>query len=218
MNNFSINPEYKPTEDPIKSRHDIKTTRESVKTLLANGTPDWVKFPNEYKAFVQESFAEEREISNTMVRQYKMKDQDILTDTEPRMVNILTTIDFYQRLKNNGVKCFTVYNGMPQTVGLWAVPKHTNEAKYICYMQVPCMYEWSVLRLDRHGLPNGEDYRGWRTVLSQLIVKEVLTEDQAHKIYGKPVEGNPVSKIYRQTLYNFRNGIGRSVEENSSEL
>jgi hypothetical protein len=212
MNNFQINPEYKPVEDPIKSSHDLKTTRESIKQLLADGTPDWIRFPEDYKAFVKESFQEEKEISDSLVAQYRMDDQELLTDQNPRMINILTTIEFYKRLKNNGVRCFTVDNGMAGTVALWAIPKFTNEAKYIAFLQVPCMYEWSVLRLDRHGLPNGEDYRGWRTVLCQLILKDVLTEEEAHRIYGKPL--GAVSRRYQSTLYNFRNGIGRNADSN----
>lgn len=215
MNNFSINPEYKEIEEPIKSAHDLKTTRESIKKLLADGTPDWVSHPEDYKAFVQESFAQEKEISNQMVQQYKMADQDILTDANPRMVNILTTINFYKKLKDHGVRCFTVDNGMAGTVALWAVPKITNEAKYMAYMQVPCMYEWSVLRLDNHGLPNGEDYRGWRTVLFQMIIKDVLTEEEAHKLFGYP--RGAASVIYQRSLWEWRNGIGRKATD-SSEL
>jgi len=93
---------------------------------------------------------------------------------------------------------------MPQTVALWAKPKYSNQVVYIAYLQIPCMYEWSILRLDKHGLPNGEDYRGWRTVIVQLIEKEVLTEQQAHRIFRPPTE-SIVSRRYRKSLYLFRN-------------
>jgi len=71
-------------------------------------------------------------------------------------------------------------------------------------LQVPACFEWSVLRLDHRGLPNGEAYRGWRTVLSQLILKGIISEQKAHEIFGRPVDG-PVSRRYRQTMYWFRN-------------
>lgn len=208
MNNFTINPEYKPLEDPIKSAHDLKTTRESIKQLLADGTPDWIRFPHDYKAFVQESFAAEKEISDNLVKDYKMEDQELLTDTAPRMVNIMMARDFVKKLRDNGVKCFTVDNGLAQTVALWAKPPYTDEMKYVTYLQIPCMYEWSILRLDKHNLPNGEDYRGWRTVVSQLILKEILTEQEAHRIFGRPTDG-VVSRRYRRTLHDFRNGKRR---------
>jgi hypothetical protein len=211
----TTNPELKRTEDPIQGSHDLKTTRESIKHLLKHGTPNWVRWPQDYKAMVKEQFAWEKEQSDTMVEQYKMAGQSILADKKSRMVNITTARDFVRRLRRNGVKCVTFNNPrMPQTVGLWCIKPGTDRLIYIAYMQVPCMYEWSVLRLDRHGLPNGEDFRGWRTVLSQLIVKGILSEKKAHKVFGHP--SGHRSLIYRQTLFNYRNGIGRNlVAENS---
>jgi len=204
-------------DDPIKSRHDIKTTRQSIKELLANGTPDWLRFPEDYKEFCKESFAAEREQSLAQVAQYKMPGQEILSDPKPRMINIMTTRDFIKKLKDNGVKCITFNNPvMKQTIGLWACPPNSDEMKYIAYCQVPCMYEWSVLRLDKHNLPNGEDYRGWRTVLAQLIIKEILSEKKAHEIFGEPSGAQSV--IYRRTLWNFRNGIGRASASSQTEI
>ena len=195
-------------EDPIKSRHDLRTTRESIKSMLANGTPDWYRFPQDYKAFVKESFAAEKEASDSQVAQYKMDGQAELTNADARKVNPISTRDFIHKLRSNGVRCFTVDNGMSGTVALWAANKLSDETIYIAYLQIPAMYEWSVLRLDRHGLPAGEDFRGWRTVLAQLIVKDVLSEQKAHEIFGKPTDGL-VSRRYRSTLYDFRNKKGQ---------
>jgi hypothetical protein len=202
MQNF-----YLPGSDVnvIRERHDLKTTRESIKQLLANGTPNWVKWPEDYKNFVKEQFAYEKELSDSQVESYKMANQDILTNTAARKVNAIATRDFIQKLRKHGVRCFTLDNGFPpQTVALWAVPKNSDKVTYICYLQTPAMYEWSVLKVDRHGLPAGEDFRGWRTVLAQLITKNILTEKQAHDIFGKPTDGE-VSMIYRETLYFLRN-------------
>jgi hypothetical protein len=194
-----------PAENPINSVHDLKATRETIRQLLANGTPNWVKWPQDYKAFVKESFAREKEISDTMAKAYQIEDQDILANPEGRKVNATPTRDFIKKLRDNGVKCFTVDNGYPpQTVALWAIRPGSDEAIYVCYLQVPAMYEWSVLKLDRHNVPRGEDFRGWRTVLSQLIIKDILTETRAHEIFGKPAL-NKISRVYRRTLYFHRN-------------
>jgi hypothetical protein len=194
-----------PAENPINSVHDLKTTRETIKQLLANGTPDWVRFPQDYKQFVKESFAQEKEISDTMAKAYQIEDQDILANPEGRKVNTISTRDFIKKLRDNGVKCFTIDNGFPpQTVALWAIRPGSDEAIYVCYLQVPAMYEWSVLKLDRHNVPSGEDFRGWRTVVSQLIIKDILSEERAHQIFGKPVL-NKISRVYRRTLYFHRN-------------
>jgi hypothetical protein len=191
-------------ENPIRDKHDFKVTRQTIQKLLAGGTPNWVKWPEDYKAFVKEQFAAHKEVSDMMSMQYRMPDQEILTDAKARLVNIIHGREFIKKLRDNGVKCFTIDNGMPGTVGLWAAKPGTDEVIAICYMQVPYMPEWSVLKVDRHGVPWGEDYRGWRTVLCQLILKGILSEEKAHQIFGKPVL-NRISRVYRRTLYNFRN-------------
>lgn len=193
-------------QDPWKHRHDVAATSQSIQQMLAGGTPNWVKWPQDYKAYAKEAFAAEKEISDEMAEQYKMEDQTELTNAAARMVNPMSTRDFIQKLRANGVKCFTIDNGFPpQTVALWCIPPGQHaRARYICYLQVPAMYEWSVLRVDRTGKPDGEDYRGWRTVLIQLIEKEILTEDQAHRIFGQP-STNPIFSRYQRSLWEFRN-------------
>lgn len=204
---WSINPQYKEIKgDPFNPYHDLKTTKATIKELLKDGTPDWISHPQDYKNFAKESFQADKELSDQMVAEYKMGDQDILTNYKARAVNITSTKDFVLKLRANGIKCFALYNGMPGTVGLWVVvPTKTGvNLRYICFLQIPAMIEWSVLALDDHGLPAGESYRGWRTVLSQLIRKKVLTERQAHNIFGPPTD-SIISRRYRRTLYEYRN-------------
>ncbi len=195
----------KHVDDPIKSYHDLPTTKASIQQILANGTPDWVKHPLDYKAFVQEAFAAEKEISDEMGEQYHIEDQEDLTNEVARKVNPMSTDAFVAKLRANGIKCFTVYNGLQGTVGLWCLPpKQVARARYVCYMQIPAMYEWSVLRLDRHNIPAGEKFRGWRTVVMELMKKEILTEYQAHKIFGHP-SGNKTFRRYQRSLWELRN-------------
>lgn len=210
---WSINPEYKDLPGQIKSHHDVKTTQETIKKLLAGGTPDWVSHPQDYKAFAQEAYLAEKEISDNLASQYKMDDQELLVDIKARYINIMPTYLFAQKLTHAGIKNFAMESGLPGTVGLWIVRSGMNgfEAKYICFMQVPAMIEWSVLRLDDHGIANGEEYRGWRTVVSQLILKGVLTEKQAHKEFGYPTD-SIVSRKYRQTLWDYRHRFGNNEQ------
>jgi len=189
----------------ITSHHDVATTSESIKQLLAGGTPNWVKWPEDYRAFVKESFAAEKEISDEMAEQYQIEDQADLTNEVARKVNPMSADEFIAKLRKNGIKCFTVYNGLKGTVGLWCLPpKQVARARYVCYMQIPAMYEWSVLRVDRHNIPSGEKFRGWRTVLMELIKKEILTEYQAHKIFGHP-SNNKTFRRYHRSLWELRN-------------
>jgi hypothetical protein len=134
-----------------------------------------------------------------------MEDQEMLLNTVARKVNPISTRDLVQKLRDSGIKCYTIDNGFPpQTVGLWAFKPGTDHVVPVCYLQVPAMYEWSVLRLDKRGMPSGESFRGWRTVESQLIEKGIISEARAHEIFGYVVDG-PVSKKFRQNMYWFRN-------------
>ena len=202
-------------EDIITSHHDIATTNETVKQLLADGTPDWIKWPQDYKNYAREAFAREKEISDEMVERYQMDDQEDLTNVKARCVNKMSTDQFIYKLRKNEicpVKCFTVYNGLPGTVGLWVLPpRKTGVARYICYLRTPYMWEWSVQQVDKHNLPSGE-MRGWRTVVMELVKNEIFTEWQVNQIFGEPSGAKPFRR-YRISMWEIRNGRRHYTEE-----
>jgi hypothetical protein len=198
-------------ENPFNERHDIQATGEAIQQMLAGGTPNWVRWPEDYKSFVKESFAAEKEISDNMASAYKWDDQADLTNEAARKVNRINTRDFLKKLNDNGIKT-TVFdngwkgNGGVPTVGLFCVPpSNTKKLRPVCYIDVPFMWEWSVLLLDSHGIPNGEKSRGWRTVAIQLVEKEIISEQQCHKIFGVP-SPNAISARYFRSLWEKRNG------------
>jgi len=200
-----IKPPLQNLPNPWEGRTDLKTTRETIKKLLAGGTPNWVKWPKDYKAMAQEQLLADREVSEVMTRRYRMDDQELLLNKEARMVNPIRTRDFIQKLRNAGVKCYTIDAGFPpSTVGLWAFKPGTDHVVPVCYLQVPALYEWSVLRLDKRGMADGEAYRGWRTVESQLVEKGIVSEARANEIFGRPVDGQ-VSRRFRRNMFWFRN-------------
>jgi len=204
---WSINPAYKKIEqNPINPYHNTKATQANLKTWLKDGTPDWIRFPKDYRQYAIEAMQANKEQSDDQVAGYRMEDQKELTDFKSRNVNILGTKQFVLKLRENGIRCLAIYNGMPGTVGLWAIvpTTHGSDVRYITMMQIPAQIEWSVLRLDAHGLPAGEDYRGWRTVIAELIKKGAVTEQRAHEIFGKPTD-SIVSRRYRRSLFQFRN-------------
>jgi hypothetical protein len=202
------NPSNAPLQDlpnPWEGRHDLKVTRETIKKLLANGTPSWIKWPKDYKAFAQETLAADKEVSERMAKRHKMEDQELFLNEVARKVNPIATREFIQKLRKAGVRCYTIDLGYPpQSVGLWAFKPGTDYVLPVCMLQVPAMYEWSILRLDQRGLPNGEAYRGWRTAEVQLVEKGIITEAEANRIFGRPVDGT-VSRKFRHTLYWLRN-------------
>lgn len=198
-------------ENPWNERHDVPATQKAIQEMLSLGTPNWVKWPQDYRSYMREAFAEEKEKSDNMGAEYRWHDQEMLTNKEARQVNRIGTRDFVEhKLKANGVDVVVMasdwrnHGGGP-TVALWANPPGRNKLRYVCYMDVPFMWEWSVLRLDRHGLPSGEESRGWRTVAVQLVEKEVITEAQCHKIFGVP-GANAISARYYRSLWEKRHG------------
>lgn len=204
---WSVNPEYKEIKNnPVNSGGmNIAATQEAIREILKDGTPSWITHPSEWKNFAKEICQSQKEDNDAAVSGFRMDDQDILVDFRSRNINIISTKDFVLRLRENGVRCFALYNGLPGTVGLWCVvpTEIGSNLRYICYMQTPAQIEWSVLNLDEHGLPAGEAYRGWRTVVSQLIRRKILTEERAHEIFGHPTE-SIVSRRYRRTLWEYR--------------
>jgi len=200
-----LTPKLQSVDNPWEGKHDLKVTKETIKKLLADGTPDWVRFPKDYKNFAQEAVLADREVSERMASRYKMEDQELFINEVARKVNPISTRDFIRKLRNSGVHCFTIDNGYPpQSVALWAFRPGTDYVVPVCFLQVPAMYEYSILRLDKRGLPAGESYRGWRTVEIQLVEKGIISEAQAHKIFGRPVDG-PVSRKFRHSLFWLRN-------------
>jgi hypothetical protein len=201
--------------DIITGHHDVATTSETVKQLLVDGTPDWVKWPQDYKHYAREAMAREKEISDEMVERYQMDDQEDLTNAKARLVHPMTVDEFMRKLRTNPicpVKCFTVYNGLPGTIGLWVLPpRKTGVARYVCYLRTPFMYEWSLLKLDKHNLPAGE-LRGWRTVCMELVKNEIFTEWQINQIFGAPSDGKPFRR-YRISMWEIRNGKKHYTEE-----
>lgn len=77
------------------------------------------------------------------------------------------------------------------------------EPRYATWVQLPAMLEYSVMRFDTHGLPTREQYRGWRTVLLELIRQGFLTERQANAVFGEP--RGPAARRWNEIVQSFRN-------------
>ena len=190
--------------DPIKSVGMANAlTATTIKELLKDGTPDWFSHPEDYKEFAREEYLRHKEISDDLASGYRMQDQELLADEAARKVNIISARDFLFTLRSNGVLVgATEIPGEPGIAGMWAKVK--GQGTLITTIQVPYMCEWSVLRIDEHGVSAGEKYIGWRTAIAQLILKGAITEKKAHALFGAPT-GSVVSRRYRRTLYHYRN-------------
>ena len=78
-------------------------------------------------------------------------------------------------------------------------------------IQVPLMWEWTTMRVNSDtGLAEGYRDIGWRSAVCSLIRNGALTEERAHKIFGKPREFSG-SRYYREALFQIRNGGQRNA-------
>jgi hypothetical protein len=79
----------------------------------------------------------------------------------------------------------------------------TRRVKLLTSLQYPCGPEWSVMHFNQWNVPIAEKYRGWRTALLQMILKNIITEEEVERAFG-PVVLNPASELYRQQLQSHR--------------
>ena len=102
--------------------------------------------------------------------------------------------------------------GMPKTLGLFVSHEGLkigcNHASgfphYVGFIQVPFMQEYEELYFDEYDVPLGPKRRGWRTILLRAIEQHILTERQAHEVFGPPNTGI-ISRRYKEYLSFLRN-------------
>jgi hypothetical protein len=121
--------------------------------------------------------------------------------------------EFMRRLRECDLNAwYTNKGGMAKTLGLYisheglkpSCTHKSGEPHYVGFVQVPLMQEYEELHFDRYDVPLGIKRRGWRTILLKLIEQSILTEVDAHRIFGEPSTGI-VSRRYLQYLQFLRN-------------
>ena len=70
-------------------------------------------------------------------------------------------------------------------------------------IQAGYMKEWDELRTNEYGVATDLRFKGWRTVLMNLVLRGVVREVDVDRVFGSP--SGPDSTRYRRTLWCFRN-------------
>src|ERR1700737_2556385 len=111
-----------PDNKPLSAYIDEKKVKRVVADILKDGTPDYISHPEDYKNWLDEQEQADHERSVEGSRQYRIEDQDELTDEDSSLVNFLNVNKFIGRLRDSGIAC-KVYQDpqSPQTCGLYAV-------------------------------------------------------------------------------------------------
>ncbi len=151
----------------------------------------------------EEVLAEQMEMSRELASQYQIVSYAEYKDTRPRVGRIMHSSELINRLRHMGISCWYRQHPHADKLILMVQKQTTSPLEIAGWVQAGWTTEFEILRFDSRGLMVDSRYRGWRTVLLQLIIKGVLTEQAVKEEFGLPV--GPASTRYLRTLYDFRN-------------
>lgn len=153
----------------------------------------------------KEELHRQQEINDDIAKEYQWLTEEEYADVEQRIGQVMHAATFLNKLKQSGVNCWYAAHPHPDKCILFVAKANgTQEPENICWVQMGYMPELSIMRFDEHGVPTNERRRGWRTCLLQMILKDVIAEDEAIKLFGPPKQTEAFDR-YNSTLYEWRN-------------
>jgi hypothetical protein len=153
----------------------------------------------------EDEYYKQKEINDEISKGYAWLNEEDYRDIEPRIGRVLTHADLINLLRKSGVRCFYIphphYDKLTLLVSnYWA----TEKPRVAGWVPFGFMPELSVSRFDSHGVNTNERYRGWRTVLMQLVIQDIITEDKINKIFPEPRYIKAFHR-YNAFMYSWRN-------------
>ena len=184
------------------------------KAVVGDDTPEMQKAIEQYalhrhvgtSAENEETLARMREENYNSVSEFRFLDPSEYADLGPRIGQIYSYDEFISKLRKIGITCFYREMGHPQKLALWVQKNSLTEPQVAGWIQRPFMIEYEVVDFDDKGLPKGSKYRGWRSILLQMRMKEMITEAQINKHFGQA--SGPASARYLSTMQSLRNNYG----------
>ena len=151
----------------------------------------------------KEELARQKELSEAAVDEYKWCSKEEYEDIQERIGRVLHRSELVTMLREK-LKLNCWYREHPHQDKLTLLVQRTSNDEPIvgCWVKNGYMPEYTVMGFDERGVPVAERHRGWRTVLLQLILKGLLTEEKAHAVFGKAERR--CSERYNSILYGVR--------------
>jgi hypothetical protein len=153
----------------------------------------------------KECLAEQKELSSEVAKEYQWCTPEEYRDIQMRFGRMMNAAELINKLRDEcHLKVY--YRDHPHAdklVLLYSDSFGVKKPEMACWVQNGVMPEYTVMGFDEHGVPVAEKYRGWRTVLLQLILKGILTEEVAHKVFGPALL--PCAERYNTILQSYRN-------------
>jgi hypothetical protein len=153
----------------------------------------------------KEELARWKEMNDASMGEYRWCTAEEYADIESRLGRIMHSSEFISILRNKlHVRCW--YREHPHADKITLLVQRGEgmiPPEVACWVKNGYMPEYTVMGFDEHGVPVAERYRGWRTCLLQMIIKGIVTEEKAHKVFG-PAE-RCCAERYNSILYGCRN-------------
>jgi hypothetical protein len=156
----------------------------------------------------QEELCRLAEGNADIAKDYQWLKPEDYADQEARIGRVMDHRQFITKLRDAGVQCFYRQHPHPDKAVLYSSQLGMTEPQIVCWVQIGQMPELSMMNFDSHGVPLAERRRGWRTCLLQAILKSVISEDKANKVFGDPPKRGPWKK-YNDMLGEFRRSGSR---------
>jgi hypothetical protein len=150
----------------------------------------------------QEELARWKEGNCQIAKEYQFVKPEDYEDEAARVGRVMDHEEFINILRNKlYLTCFYREMGHAQKIALWA-SKDGLPAESVGWVKRGLTTELSIMRFDEHGAPLDEKFRGWRSVLMNLVLKGFLKEHDVRRIFGRA--NGPASEKYNQFMQQFR--------------
>ena len=159
----------------------------------------------------QEELCRLQDANQESAKEYQWLTPEEYENVEARTGTVIDHAEFIRRLRKHGIVCFYKQHPHHDKAVLWVSKNGLGEPEVACWVQVGPMPELSIMNFDAQGIPLAERRRGWRTCLLQIILKGIISEDDANKLFGYPKYTEQFDR-YNYTLHMFRNAGGKLSE------
>lgn len=156
----------------------------------------------------KEELARWQEHNEGIAKEYQWVEPAEYADAGARVGRRMHSSEFIRILRKAGVKCWYRNHPQERKVTLVVLRKGQKQSEVGCWVQLGFAPELSIMDFDEHGIPLAEKYRGWRTCLLQLILKSVISQKDADRVFGRPKTTEAFHR-YNSTLQSFRNNGNR---------
>jgi len=151
----------------------------------------------------EEELARWKEGNSEIAKEYQWVKPEEYADEAARVGRVMSHEEFIRILRNKlHLTCFYREMNHPQKIALWATKREGLVPESVGWVKRGLTTELSIMRFDDHGVPVDEKFRGWRSVLMNLVMKGFLKEHDVRKVFGR-AKGS-CSEKYNSFMQQFR--------------